>query len=448
VHEPEATSWDGVTGAWWDDQNTDQQAVSDMVSRSLRRLTNESSDIEAWDALFRHFNRERSLGDVGYQQGESIAIKINMNQNGNTDWRADAGLPSPHLMKALLTQLIEVVEIPGDLITVYDASRYIGDPIYAKVRSGPDTAYQDIRFVVRPRWAKDGRMGAVCNETDPVLFSNPETPPGPVGYLCQSVVEADYLINLALLRAHTICGVTLCAKNHFGSVYFDGDGWVPSCLHPFVKGESPMGTYNSLVELMGHAHLGGKTLLYLIDGLYPAAHQGAPVMRFASFNDDWCSSLFASQDPVAVDSVALDFIRNEPRAVECSGVGVDNYLHEAALADDPPSGVVYDPEGDGTPLQSLGVHEHWNNPADMQYSRNLGMDEGIELIALSSDTAIGAADLSADGHVDYRDLQHLVGAWLTSPDCERWNVSCDLYADGYVDFYDWAYFAQAWCSQW
>ncbi|MBN2105488.1 hypothetical protein JW835_15725, partial [bacterium] len=37
-------------------------------------------------------------------------------------------------------------------------------------------------------------------------------------------------------------------------------------------------------------------------------------------------------------------------------------------------------EGDGTRLSSLGVHEHWNNAADKQYSRNLGTGEGIELI--------------------------------------------------------------------
>jgi hypothetical protein len=32
----------------------------------------------------------------------------------------------------------------------------------------------------------------------------------------------------------------------------------------------------------------------------------------------------------------------------------------------------------------LGVHEHWNNPVDRQYSRNLGTGQGIELVALSA----------------------------------------------------------------
>ncbi len=39
VHDPSATKWDGVTGYWWDEQNLDQQAVDNMVSRALRTLT-------------------------------------------------------------------------------------------------------------------------------------------------------------------------------------------------------------------------------------------------------------------------------------------------------------------------------------------------------------------------------------------------------------------------
>jgi hypothetical protein len=34
-------------------------------------------------------------------------------------------------------------------------------------------------------------------------------------------------------------------------------------------------------------------------------------------------------------------------------------------------------------LANLGVYEHWNNPTDRQYSRNLGTGQGIELIQLT-----------------------------------------------------------------
>jgi hypothetical protein len=51
----------------------------------------------------------------------------------------------------------------------------------------------------------------------------------------------------------------------------------------------------------------------------------------------------------------------------------------SALAHDPPSKTVYDPERDGIRCRSLGVHEHWNNGTDKKYSRNLGKAHGIEL---------------------------------------------------------------------
>jgi hypothetical protein len=167
-----------------------------------------------------------------------------------------------------------------------------------------------------------------------------------------------------------------------------------------------MDTYNCLVNLNGHKHLGGKTLLYMIDGLYPASNQSNDVIRWQSFGDDWCSSLFASQDPVAIDSVALDFLRNEPRNTDVTG-HPENYLHEAALAGNPPSGTVYDPEGDGVRLASLGVHEHWNNAVDKQYSRNLGTGDGIELVIASYATVDGPVENLSTG-LRYDRIQHAI----------------------------------------
>jgi hypothetical protein len=90
--------------------------------------------------------------------------------------------------------------------------------------------------------------------------------------------------------------------------------------------------------------------------------------------------VFASQDGVAIDSVALDFLRSEPTLAAIVTGSVDNYLHEMALAHDAPSKTTYDPAKTGKTLASLGVHEHWNNATDRKYSRNLGKGAGIELI--------------------------------------------------------------------
>lgn len=57
-------------------------------------------------------------------------------------------------------------------------------------------------------------------------------------------------------------------------------------------------------------------------------------------------SVFVSQDPVAIDSVGADFLINEPVVTDRNGAlkdnpNVENYLHEAGLVGDAPSGNVY-----------------------------------------------------------------------------------------------------------
>jgi gluconolactonase len=210
-------------------------------------------------------------------------------------------------------------------------------------------------------------------------------------FVPQAFAEAAYLINLANLKAHSGAGVTLCAKNHYGSLFRapPEKGYYDLHQSAFSKGS---GEYRNLVDLMGHAHIGGKTMLYLLDGLYSGVHPADRAPRkwtSRPFNDDWTSSLFASQDPVAIDSVGVDFLQTEPTTQKYAGMpGTDDYLHEAALADNPPSGTFYDPDhATGTVrLASLGVHEHWNNPRDKKYSRNLGRSEGIELVPPSKET--------------------------------------------------------------
>ncbi len=376
AHDPKAATWDGKTGNWWEDANTDGHRVDQMLSRTLLALSGERSEQQAWKMLFQFFNQSRALGSGGYRTGEKIAIKLNSNQDRPGAWRFGAGMPSPHVVYALVSQLITAAGVRGEDITLYDASRYIGDPIYDRIKANPDPNFQAVKFVVSQRMAGGGRTAARPDKANPVRFSKAGVP---TAYLPECVTGAKYLFNVALARAHGLMGVTQTAKNHFGSIYFEGQGFTPRPLHDYASRDLPMGSYNCLVDLIGHKHLGGKTLLYLVDFLYVAESQNVRVIKYETFGDHWCSSLFSSQDPVAIDSVGLDFIRSEPRASECRGKP-ENYLHEAALAAHPPSGTAYDPNGDGHPLASLGVHEHWNNAAERKYSRNLGKKEGIELV--------------------------------------------------------------------
>ena len=390
VHDPNATKWNGVTGHWWDDQNLDQQAVDKMLSHALRTLTAEQNDAAAWDALFRYFNRTHGAGDVGYQPGEKIAIKINLNAEGyGSAYSANGRMPSPQVIQSLVAQLLNTVQVSGSNVTIYDASRVIADPLYNRIHTNADPNFQRVRFVANT--TVNGRIGAVADLAHPIHFANSSVAPAnnATAYPPTCVTEAKYLIDLAPLSAHSMFGVTVCGKNWFGSIcwrananYFPWNGgWTPSPLHNFGLRNNAMATYNPIVDLLGHPQLGGKTLLFLVDGLYGSDNAITPVLRFRSFGTNWTASVLASQDPVAIDSVVVDILRNEPlMASNITGQGVDNYLHEAAQAGSPPSGSFYDPGSTGSRLASLGVHEHWNNATNRLYSRNLGRNEGIELL--------------------------------------------------------------------
>ena len=78
AHNPQATLWDGQSDFWWAEKFTNQNLVSEMLSHSLRQLTGQSSDKTAWDALFTAYKTKRGQTG-GYQPGEKIAIKANMN---------------------------------------------------------------------------------------------------------------------------------------------------------------------------------------------------------------------------------------------------------------------------------------------------------------------------------------------------------------------------------
>jgi uncharacterized protein (DUF362 family) len=386
AHDPGVLDWNGAgDGHWYDPEHIRQDRVDQMTVRAVCALTGESGVGPAWDRLFTHLNKARGKGSVGYRSGEKVLIKPNwvgmIWREGAVDpesyrlvKRQDYMNTAPQMIIALVRQLVSAGVKESD-ITVCDTLAYLVNEYHTILcRECPGVRYEDFA-------GKYGRI-KVASSAVPLHWScRPDnTTPD---FLPTCITEAEYLVNFATLKAHVATGVTLCGKNHFGSLvrWPVEKGYYDMHRHSFAK---EIGRYREQVDLLGHAHLGGKTVLNLIDGLFSGKHPIDPEprrMTTAPFAGDWAKSLFASQDPIAIDSVGYDFLHAEyddyPRRL-----GVDDYLHEAALADAPPSGTFYDPDH-ATPekrLASLGVHEHWNNAAEKQYSRNLGTGAGIELV--------------------------------------------------------------------
>jgi parallel beta-helix repeat protein len=420
VHDPEATDWEGPgmgDGHWWQSDHTNQHVLDSMMQQAICGLAGVRDISEAWDLLFRHFNQERGRGDVGYQPGEKITIKVNFVQmiavGGSTDYdfadrRPDYPICSPQIMYALLDHLVNIVGAAESDIT-------IGDPTCLWCHEFYDMIQPDFPQVRYLDYLGNYSRTRARRSTVPFYWSTPKANGRMQDYVLRSYVDAEYFINLASLKGHyNQAGITLCGKNHYGSLRGPTAGGYYNMHSDSPFSVSQSGRYRNMVDLMGHDQVGGKTFLCLVDGLYAGKHAlGYPnnlprKWQMAPFNNDWPSSLFASQDQVAIDSVGFDFLVAEwPEANGPAHAGADDYLHEAALADNPPSGTFYDPEGDGTRAASLGVHEHWNNTADKRYSRNLGTGGGIELFIPPLTTANGPVENRTAGK-KYDYLRHAV----------------------------------------
>lgn len=384
AHEPNSVNWDG-RGYWWEPQNFSEAVVLGMVEDGIAALAGAENPAEGWEILFKAHNARRGLAG-GYEPGQKIAIKTNMNgagsYAGDDTGETHESFTNPVLLKCLLLTLVkDAGAAPGD-ITVYDAGRIFPAFMRELCTQGP---LAGVRFRYRDPGGPDD---ALADKNAPVIWSKPVR--GDDNYLPVCVTEADYLINLANLKGH-YWGITLCAKNHFGSILNSNRRRAPEAagIHRYVSARR-MDEYTVLVDLTANYQLGAKTVLCVLDALIVAPGESVGVTREnslwqqAPFNNHYTASVFFSQDPVAIDSVGADFLMHEPAVTSRNGAlrnnpNVENYLHEAGSVARPPSGTTYQ-DGNGRAVANLGVHEHWNNPRDKLYGRNLGRNEGVELV--------------------------------------------------------------------
>jgi hypothetical protein len=415
VRDPKAAHWSGdresVTGQWWMDNSTDQQRVDAMISLLLRNVTGTATDDQAWRNIFTYYGKRYTATSThSYRPGEIVAVKVNLN-NSKPIVPTNLVNVSPQVTLAVVRQLVNCVHVAPRDILVYDAQRDIYPGLLDKIWN----EYKDVRFVQRgapdPEHQKHPAFGEIhgleqahwvegqtysANHYDNARF------------IPQQVKDATYIVNVALVKGHSYpyaaaeggdegqTGVTLTGKNHFGSIKGPGE------LHSIIntnQGGTPH-AYSPIVDLSASPNLGAKTILYLLDGLYCARRHMSYPLHFpnAPFlnrvepyeNTDWPSSILASLDGVAIDSVGLDILYSQTKNnVDENGhprimirENADDYLAEEALPQNPPSGTHY--VQNGKPVESLGVFEHWNSEESRKYSRNIDPRHGtgIDLIFL------------------------------------------------------------------
>jgi hypothetical protein len=413
---PEATNENAVNAFYLHTpENTNQEVVSGMFAEGIKQLTGKKNLKKAWDELFRDFNKRKNGGDKGYLKGEKIFIKINQGtangklrpddiKNGfyipqrmTDSERAKQGLEGtcetyPNIVLELLRELVNEAGVAQKDIS-------LGDPISHIFGHNYDiwhAEFPDVVYVDKTS-ENSGRTLIKPTEKDLIFYSDKTKS----DKLYDIIESADYMINVANLKPHGRAGISLTAKNHFGSHGRQSAFHLHySLISPVSLGKptnNGYGKYRVFVDIMGSKYLGKNTMLYIVDGLFGGGSNETrvPVRYFMPpFNNDWSNSIFLSQDQVALESVCFDFLRTEWNGTYSHNpanngyeslpdvYGVDDYLHQAADRQKWPEGIVYDPDNNGNPLSSLGVHEHWNDPVSKQYSGNLGKQGGIELISI------------------------------------------------------------------
>lgn len=304
AHSDKATSWDYATG-WYGDY-VSQATVDDMTDQGVMTLTNTVTRADAWRALI-----------PAYATSQIVAIKINLvNAACDDDDQVIDALPQP--VNSVIRGL-KAIGVSEQDIWVYDVTNgNISTEMPARLVNKVTALYPNVQF---HSYTSSCSTALGYSDNEKVHFSVPDgKPPITDRPICNALVNAAYLINMPIMKKHTLAGVTLGFKNHFGSFQHCHD------VHWSIDLGDPdyAPAYNGLIDIYNNEHFKTQTVLTVGDGLFGARirqYDEVPT-RWSSFGNKSPNSLLFSEDPVAMDCVMYDLLDAE------GGVpsGSDDYL--------------------------------------------------------------------------------------------------------------------------
>ncbi|MFH0936733.1 MAG: PQQ-binding-like beta-propeller repeat protein, partial [Candidatus Daviesbacteria bacterium] len=339
VHDSKATT--GTYTNYW--TQVDQIVVNSMMDSAVKTLTGQSS---VDGAMAKIFTTDCSK--------KKIAIKVNFNNIGRDQQTMDANHQPVIAFLRELTTSVSGIFTPFDQanIYVYDVSRNFGVAQRDYFASAIKSAFPNVHLVGS---SASGQVEGATFSTE--KFSLDPTYCTPSGWgteVANFLKDADYLVDMPLLKGHGMSGgSTLSFKNHLGSIA-NAAAFHP-CLvfqnnNPGLVGVYTASFHNTDGTLTS---IDKKTKLVIGDALY--GHPGAntdPPRNWRIFGNNSPNSLFVSQDVVAADSVMFDTIMRETGGYQTVG---QQHLEAAAQRS----------------AGSLGVHEHPNQTGKCTSADNL-----------------------------------------------------------------------------
>ena len=299
AHHGMAARWPKSSGMYRD--YVDQDAVFGMLDEAVRLLRGTPLD-QAWREVF------------ALPAPETRTLMIKINCNNATDPTEGAGniidaIPEPAV--AVIRGFVRAGGLSANChiydMTTGSGARYIAPWFRDKVRA----YYPDVQFN-----ASGGGDG--IDAWDPytyVTWDPAYVDPPPDTRINDLVLDADYIVDIPIVKRHSQANVSLCYKNHLGTIKN------ANALHPWLYNDVPEASV--LADIMGSPvvpgdpavkTIGQKTALVVGDMLFgqPCSNFGFEPRPWEIYGNEWPNSLIIGQDTVATDSVMLDILESEP----------------------------------------------------------------------------------------------------------------------------------------
>lgn len=236
------------------DASVNQSVLNSMVARGMQAFTGGASEQTAWKKLFK--------------PTDVVGIKV------NTLFRINAST-HPEVVASIIAGL-KLAGVKEENIIVWDRN---------------DRELNQSGFVIN----RTGK-GVACYGTEGEYDAEPTKQGSFNGKLSKILTEKiTALINVPILKDHSICGVTCAMKNHYGSHENPSAHHGNNC-DPF------------LAELNSVPAIREKTRLIICDALKPIA-EGGPGYRL-EFAWEYRSVLIGA-DPVAMDHQGWQIIEEQ-----------------------------------------------------------------------------------------------------------------------------------------
>ena len=312
VYDPRITDYnfDGISAYW---KTIDLNILRQMLSRSLKEISEEKDEVKALKKVL-------SGSIVADLSKKKVAIKVNFN-NTFRDIRTTLNT-SPAMMSAMARSLLDA-GLHQENICFFDCSRPF--PIEFKKEVWANNLEQVIMLGI----------GDYLPESDQDIFLSDnkglriDNKPLDLYPIPQCIINADYLINMHLVKIHST-GVTGAMKNLFGL-----SKNVALYMHQSTVKDFPES--NHLPDISLNKEIKRRAKLNIAEFIF-GGHSPDTIDKFtneAFYPKGLPASLIVSRSPFYHDTVLYSFIKEEyetctPGLERFKVMGPDTWLKKSS----------------------------------------------------------------------------------------------------------------------